>query len=37
MYILIGYGLFMLHKGSTLNFFSLNYILLQQLDLLAFS
>ena len=33
MNILIGYGLLMLHEGSTLNFFLLKYILLQPLDI----
>ena len=33
MNILIGYGLLMLHEGSTLNFFKLKYILLQPLDI----
>ena len=36
MYIVIGEGLLMLHEGSTL-IFLLKYILLQPLDLLAFS
>ena len=37
MCILIGYGLLMLHEGSTLNFFLVKYILLQPVDQLAFS
>ena len=37
MYILIGSSLLTLHEGSTLNFFLLKYILLQPLELLAFS